>query len=136
MTETGKIKEIRGATVTIARESDIACIGCMDKDCKAKSFSYSAENTPDLPLRPGQLVETKTIASTFKQSLAALLPPPLGFIAGYAATALVFPGSGEPPRAAGGVLLFFAFAVVFYLIRRRYPPRIAREVVRVIASEQ
>jgi sigma-E factor negative regulatory protein RseC len=132
MTETGQVKEIRGATVTIARESDVACMACADRDCKARSFSYSAENTPGLPLKPGQLVETQTVASTFRQSLAALLPPPLGFIAGYAATALAFPGSGEPPRAAGGALLFFAFAAVFYLIRRRYPPKIARQVVRVV----
>jgi sigma-E factor negative regulatory protein RseC len=132
MTETGKIRKIRGATVYIARESDAACMACADQACKAKSFSYDAENTPGLPLKPGQLVETKTVNSTLRQSLAALLPPPLGFVAGYAATALAFPGSGDPPRAAGGVLLFFAFAAVFYLFRRRYPPRIVRQVVRVV----
>jgi sigma-E factor negative regulatory protein RseC len=134
MTETGKIREIRGSTVYIARESDAACFGCMDRECKARSFSYSAENTPGLPLKPGQLVETKTAGSSLRQSLAALIPPPLGFVAGYLATGLVFPGSGEPPRAAGGALLFFAAAAVFYLFRRRYPPRIVREVVRVIAG--
>jgi sigma-E factor negative regulatory protein RseC len=134
VTETGKVKEIRGVTVTIARESDAACFGCMDKECKARSFSYSAENTSGLSLRPGQLVETKTAGSTLRQSLAALLPPPLGFVAGYLATGLAFPGSGEPPRAAGGVLVFFAAAAVFYFIRRRYPPWIVREVVRVIAG--
>jgi sigma-E factor negative regulatory protein RseC len=132
MTETGKIKEIRGATVYIARENDAACMACADRECKARSFSYSAENTPGLPLRPGQLVETKTAGSTLKQSLAALIPPPLGFIAGYLATGLAFPGSGEPPRAAGGVLLFFAAAAVFYLFRRRRPPQIFRQIVRVV----
>jgi sigma-E factor negative regulatory protein RseC len=132
MTETGKIREIRGSTVYIARESDAACMACADRECKARSFSYSAENTPGLPLKPGQLVETKTAGSTLRQSLAALLPPPLGFVAGYLATALAFPGSGEPPRAAGGALLFFFAAAVFYRIRRRYPPRIVREVVRVV----
>ncbi|MDR1248960.1 MAG: SoxR reducing system RseC family protein [Treponema sp.] len=132
MTETGTIREIQGSTVTIARESDVACSGCADRECKAKSFSYSAENTPGLLLRPGQLVETKTAASSFRQSLAALLPPPLGFIAGYAATGLAFPACGEPPRAAAGALLFFAAAAVFYLIRRRYPPKIVRQVVRVV----
>jgi sigma-E factor negative regulatory protein RseC len=54
MTETGRIQEIRGKTLTIARETDAACFGCMDKECKAKSFSYSAENTAGLPLQPGQ----------------------------------------------------------------------------------
>jgi sigma-E factor negative regulatory protein RseC len=132
MTETGKSREIRGSTVYIARENDVACIVCLDKECKARSFSYDAENTPGLSLRPGQLVETRTVASTLRQSLAALLPPPLGFIAGYAATGLAFPGSGEPPRAAGGALLFFAAAAVFYLFRRRYPPRIVRQIVRVV----
>jgi sigma-E factor negative regulatory protein RseC len=132
MTETGKIKEIRGTTLTIDRENDAACFGCLDKECKARAFSYNAENTAGLSLRPGQLVETETAASPVKQGLGALLPPALGFIAGYAATGLAFPAAGEPPRAAAGALLFFAVAGALYLIRRRHPPRIIRRVVRVV----
>jgi sigma-E factor negative regulatory protein RseC len=132
MTETGKIKEIEGTTLTIDREDDTACFGCLDKECKARAFSYNAENTSGLLLRPGQLVETETAASPLKQGLAALLPPPLGFIAGYVATGLAFPASGEPLRAATGALALFAAAGTLYLIRRRRPPKIIRRVVRVV----
>jgi sigma-E factor negative regulatory protein RseC len=132
MTETGKIKHIQGTAVTIARENDIACAGCLDKECKAKAFSYSAENSAGLPLRPGQMVETETVASPFKQGLAALLPPLAGFIVGYAATGAVFPQAGEPSRAAGGALLLFAAAAAIYVIRRHKPPQIIRHVVRVV----
>jgi sigma-E factor negative regulatory protein RseC len=132
MTETGKIREIRGTTLTIARESDAACMACADKACKARSYSYNAENTAGLSLRPGQLVETETAASPLKQGLGALLPPALGFIAGYAATGAAFPAAGEPQRAAAGALLLFAVAGALYLIRRRRPPGIARRVVRVV----
>jgi sigma-E factor negative regulatory protein RseC len=131
MTETGKIKEIRGTTLTIARENDAACFGCLDKECKARSFSYNAENTTGLPLRPGQLVETETAASPLKQGLTALLPPTLGFVAGYAMAGSAFPAAGEPARAAAGVLLLFAAAAALYLVRRRRPPKIVRRVVRV-----
>jgi sigma-E factor negative regulatory protein RseC len=133
MTETGTIREIRGTTLTIVRESDTACMACADKACKARAFSYDAENTAGLPLRPGQLVETETSASPLKQGLGALLPPLLGFIAGYAATGLAFPASGEPQRAAAGTLALFAVAGALYLIRRRFPPRIVRRVVRALS---
>jgi sigma-E factor negative regulatory protein RseC len=132
MTETGKIREIQGTTLTIDRENDAACFGCPDGDCKARAFSYSAENTAGLLLRPGQLVETETAASPLKQGLAALLPPPLGFIAGYVAAGFAFPASGEPLRAATGALALFAVAGTLYLIRRRRPPKIIRRVVRVV----
>jgi sigma-E factor negative regulatory protein RseC len=132
MTETGKIKEIRGSSLLIDRESDINCFGCMDKECKARAFSYSAENTAGLPLKPGQVVETETTASPLKQGLGALLPPMLGFVAGYAATGLAIPAAGEPLRAAVGALLLFAVAGALYAVRRRHPPRIIRRVVRVV----
>jgi sigma-E factor negative regulatory protein RseC len=132
MTETGKITEIRGTALTLARESDIDCFGCLDRECKARSFSFTAENTGGLSLRPGQLVETETAASPLKQGLAALLPPALGFVAGYGAAGLAFPAAGEPLRAAAGVLLLFAAAGALFLIRRRRPPKIFRRVVRVV----
>jgi sigma-E factor negative regulatory protein RseC len=132
MTETGKIREIQGTAITIARENDIACFGCTDRECKARAFSYNAENPDGLPLRPGQVVETETVASPLKQGLAALLPPIAGFVAGYTAIGAAFPASGEPPRAAGGVLLLFAVAAALYLIRRLRPPKIVRRVVRVV----
>jgi sigma-E factor negative regulatory protein RseC len=134
MTETGTIKEIRGSALTIARENDEACFGCLDQECKARSFSYHAENTAGLALRPGQLVETETTASPLTQGLAALLPPALGFVAGYGGTGLAFPAAGEPARAAAGVLLLFAAAAALYLLRRRRPPKILRRVVRVVEA--
>jgi hypothetical protein len=132
MTETGKITAIQGTTLTLARENDAACFGCPDSECKARAFSYRAENTAGLPLRPGQLVETETSASPLKQGLGALLPPALGFIAGYGVAGLAVPAAGEPLRAAAGALALFAVAGALYLIRRRHPPEIVRRVVRVV----
>jgi positive regulator of sigma E activity len=131
MTETGRIREIRGNTIIIARESGIACFGCMKADCTAKGLSYGAENPAGLPLQQGQLVETEAAASALKQGLAVLLPPPLGFIAGYALTGVLFPAAGDPARAAVGVLALFAAAFAIYFIRRRFPPKTIRRVVAV-----
>ena len=132
MTETGRIREIHGNTITIARETDAACCGCADKECKATAFSYTADNTAGLPLQPGQLVETETAASPLKQGLTVLLPPILGFTAGYVLTGVIFPASAEPPRAAAGVLFLFVTALALYLFRSRHPPKIVRRVLRVV----
>jgi sigma-E factor negative regulatory protein RseC len=133
MIERGRIREIRGNTLTITRENSAACFGCMDRKCKAKELSYDAENSAGLTLRPGQLVETETAASAFRQGMAVLLPPPLGFIAGYGITGLAFPSVSEPSRTAGGVLLLFAAAFAVYFIRRRFPPKTIRRVTRIVS---
>jgi sigma-E factor negative regulatory protein RseC len=134
MIETGRVKEIQGSSLLIDRESDINCFGCLDKECKARAYSYSAENAAGLDLRPGLLVETETAASPIRQGLGALLPPLLGFVAGYVVTGLAIPAAGEPLRAAAGALLLFAVAGALYLFRRRHPPRIIRRVVRVVGE--
>ncbi|GHV76154.1 hypothetical protein AGMMS49942_09750 [Spirochaetia bacterium] len=132
MTETGRIREIRGNTLTITRENSIACFGCMNAECKVKELSYNAENSAGLDLQPGQLVETEAVASAIKQGLAVLLPPILGFIAGYVLTGVLFPSARDPSRAAAGVLLLFAAAFALYFIRRRFPPKTIRRVIRVV----
>jgi sigma-E factor negative regulatory protein RseC len=102
----------------------------MNRECKAKTLSYHAENIAGLALQPGQLVETEAAASALKQGLAVLLPPSLGFIAGYVLTGIIFPTTGDPARAAAGVLLLFATAFAIYFIRRRFPPKTICRVIR------
>jgi hypothetical protein len=79
------------------------------------------------------LVETETAAPALKEGLAALLPLPLGFITGYVITGLAFPSVSEPSQAAGGVLLLFAAAFAVYFIRRRFPPKTVRRVIRIVS---
>jgi hypothetical protein len=55
------------------------------------------------------------------QGAAALLPPALGFAAGFALTGLLFPLSGEGLRAAAGAALMFLCAAGVYLFRRPPP---------------
>jgi hypothetical protein len=57
----------------------------------------------------------------FFQAAAALLPPALGFAAGFGLTGLFFPLSGEGARAAGGTVFMFLSALGVYLFRR-FPP--------------
>ncbi|GHV73928.1 hypothetical protein AGMMS49940_12300 [Spirochaetia bacterium] len=134
MTEMGRIREIRGDAITIARENSIACFGCMSQECKVKELSYNAENLDGLDLKPGQLVETEAVASAIKQGLAVLLPPILGFIAGYVLSGVLFPTAGDPACAAAGVLLLFVVAFALYFIRRRFPPKTIRRVIRVVEA--
>jgi sigma-E factor negative regulatory protein RseC len=132
MIERGRIREVRGNTLTIAREDNAACFGCMDRKCKTRGL-YDAENPAGLALSPGQLVETETAASALKQGLVVLLPPLLGFVAGYIITGFVFPSVLEPPRTAAGVLFLFTTAFAIYFIRRRFPPKTIRRVIRIVS---
>jgi hypothetical protein len=53
----------------------------------------------------------------FSQGAAALLPPALGFTAGFALTGLFFPLSGGEFRAAMGAALMFLSALIVYFFR-------------------
>jgi hypothetical protein len=66
----------------------------------------------------GQRVPRRLIVS---QGSAALLPPALGFAAGFALAGLLFPLSGGDLRAAAGAALMFLCAFGVYLFRRPAP---------------
>jgi sigma-E factor negative regulatory protein RseC len=57
----------------------------------------------------------------FRQGAAALLPPVLGFAAGFTLTGLFFPLAGEGQRIAAGAALMFLLALGIYLFRRPSP---------------
>jgi hypothetical protein len=79
-----------------------ACFGCpAGETCRAKP-------APEAGVRTGGLL---------RQALAALLPLPAGFAAGFFLVPVFFPAAGEPARAAGGVLSLFATAAGYYLFR-------------------
>jgi sigma-E factor negative regulatory protein RseC len=132
MTETGKIREINGKTVEIKPDSLTACFGCMKEECKACG-SISAENPLSLSLKAGQTVEVSApAASIFRQALAALVPPALGFIAGFLLTRLFLPSAGEGACAAAGVIFLFAAAFIVYAVRKRKPLSKVYTVTRII----
>jgi sigma-E factor negative regulatory protein RseC len=90
-------------------------------------------NRDGLDLVHGQRVETGSAPrSLFAQGAAALIPPLLGFIAGFFLSGKIFPLSGEGLRAACGVLLLFAAAFGFYFFRRRFPPKDLPRILRVL----
>jgi positive regulator of sigma E activity len=134
MTETGKIREINGKTVVIKPDSLSACFGCMKEECRACG-SITAENPLSFSLRAGQTVEVSAPAvSVFRQALAALVPPALGFAGGFFLTRLFLPEAGEGAAAGMGVLFLFASACVVYTIKKRTPPNKAYIVTSILAD--
>ena len=132
MTETGVVREIKGNTLTITPDSNAACFGCMNQECKTSGF-ITAENPNALPLRIGQIVELKAPgASILRQALTALLPPALGFATGYTLTGLLFPQAGEGASAGLGVVFLFAAAFVVYTVRKAKPMEGVFTVTKVI----
>jgi len=132
MTETGKVREINGKTIVIKPDSLAACFGCMKEECKACG-SISAENPLSLSLKAGQTVEVSAPASSvFCQALAALVPPALGFAAGFFLTRLFIPEAGEGACAAAGVVFLFAAAFIVYAARKRNPLGKVYTVTRII----
>jgi len=132
MTETGKIREINGKTVIIKPDLSGACFGCMKEECRACS-GITAENPLSLSLKAGQTVEVSApAASVFRQALAALIPPALGFAAGFLFTRFFLPGASEGAAAGMGVIFLFAAAFIVYTVRKRKPLTKAYTVTKIL----
>jgi hypothetical protein len=115
VTEHGRLPEAACGKAAVVKDRELrgeACFGCLKSD-----KCWAAMNA-DPSLKPGQAVETAG-GRLLGQALAALLPLPLGFAAGFFLVPVFFPAAGDPAKAAGGVLLMFAAAAGYYLFRRR-----------------
>jgi sigma-E factor negative regulatory protein RseC len=124
MKETVQVCKVSGNTVTFIKKDTRACFGCMNRECKKGRSSFTLENSSGQVLRPGDSVEIILPQRTLAlQSLSALLPPVLGFIAGYVLSAYMFPALSEAARAAVGAAAMFAAALGFYAFRRRCPAK-------------
>ncbi|MDR2020113.1 MAG: SoxR reducing system RseC family protein [Treponema sp.] len=128
----GRIHAVSGREVLIAPREYAACFGC-GKNCHEGRGLISAENRDNLPLLPGQLVETENspVGLVF-QGLSALLPLLAGFLAVFFLTGGLFPAAGEEARAAGGLFGLFAGGGLTLLIRRRYPARAKNRITRIV----
>ena len=136
MTETGRVRGISGTSVTIQQDTSALCFGCMSQECKAKEGLVTVENSAGLTLTAGQRVETEIPAgSLFTQFLTVLFPPLIAFAVVYLITGLIFPGLGEPTRAACGVLALFGAGFVLYRLRRNSSGRLPR-IIRVVEGRE
>jgi len=136
MTETGKISEINGKTVSIKLDTGRPnlgniCFGCIKVECGACG-GINAENPLSLSLKTGQTVEVSASgASIFRQAITALVPPALGFTAGFFLTRLFLPKASEGASAAAGVIFLFAVAFIVYMVRKRKPLDKAYTVTKI-----
>jgi hypothetical protein len=127
---TGRIYSIDGNLVSIIPEN-IECSGCADSGCTKRSGIFTVENRENLPIAPGQIVETApSPGRTVLQGFFALFPPAAGFAAGFFLTG--FLTTAEGAKAAGGILLMAAGGLACYFIRRLFPPREA-VIKRIVA---
>jgi positive regulator of sigma E activity len=128
---TGRVYSIDGNLVSVIPEN-IRCSLCADSGCKKRSGLFTVENRKNLPLIPGQMVETApSPGRTILQGFFALLPPAAGFAAGYVLSG--FLTAAEGAKAAGGILLMAAGGFACYAVRRLFPPRERPHIKRVIA---
>ena len=118
VTETGKVREIRGNTVAVTPDKSAACFGCMHLECKSSGGLITAENPGALPLETGQRVEVEAPGlSLLLQAIIAFLPPILAFITGFFLARQLFPEAGEGAAAFAGIILLFTAAFVVYRVR-------------------
>jgi positive regulator of sigma E activity len=135
MTETGKVREINGKTVIIQPELGNICFGCVKEECRLNAGSIIAENPLSLSLKAGQTVEVSASGtSIFRQAMAALIPPALGFTAGFFLTRLFLPKASEGACAAAGVIFLFAAAFIVYTIRKKKPQDKAYIVTSILSN--
>jgi len=136
MTKTGKVREINGKTVSIKLDTgkpDLGgiCFGCIKEECGP--CGIIAENPLSLSLKTGQTVEVSAPGtSIFRQAMAALIPPALGFTAGFFLTRLFLPKASEAACAFAGVIFLFAAAFIVYAVSKRKPLDKAFTVTRII----
>jgi len=129
----GLVAEIRGNLIIIKTDVSAACFGCMNSECKKNGPSVCAENPKSLPLALGQMVEAEAGGRDLAlEAFFALLPPILGFIAGFFLIRLSFPAAGEGEAAGAGVVMLFASAFAFYRARKKSPARGRFMVTRII----
>jgi hypothetical protein len=133
MIERGRVRSVSGNSITIQQELGAACFGCMNAECKKGKGLITAENSANLEIAPGQLVETSVSRSSLAlQILTALCPPLAGYAGTFILTGLAFPALGEPVRAALGAAALAAVGFVCFKLCRRFQTRTAIKVVRVV----
>jgi sigma-E factor negative regulatory protein RseC len=129
---TGKVLSISGKMAVIEPDKPAGCFGCVNQECGGFT-PITVENRDNLDLVPGQLVETGSKCRTLlRQGAAALIPPLLGFTAGFFLAGILFPQSGDGLRAACGALLLFAAALGVYFFRRQFPPKNIPRILRIL----
>ncbi|MDR2370624.1 MAG: SoxR reducing system RseC family protein [Treponema sp.] len=127
---TGRVHSVDGNLVSIIPEN-IRCPGCAHSGCKKRPVFFTVENRENLPLVPGQMVETASgPGRAVLQGFFALLPPAAGFAAGYVLSG--FLTAAEGAKAAGGVLLMAAGGLACCFIRRLFPPGERAVIKRII----
>ncbi len=137
MKELGRILEISEKRITIRGGELGGCFGCMSQECKVNGKVFIAENSLELPLTVGQIVEIDNPgAAAAAQGFAVLAPPALAFAAGYLGTGLLRPESGDELRAAVGVLGLLLGFLGVYWFRKLFAPGAAPRVMRVLEDEE
>ena len=138
MSKTGLITNIEGNRIIVQQDCFIRegkpgedpCFGCLKTECKTGRRIIIAENPKGLSLGKFESVEIETNpAISILQALTALGMPVLAFVTGFFLIPIIFPGSPDSARAAGGTLLMFAIAIGYYQFRRRFPVKNPFQVV-------
>jgi sigma-E factor negative regulatory protein RseC len=133
MKEIGRILKINGTKVTIKGGELAACFGCMNEECKSNGKQFTAQNSLNLPIEEGQLVEIENKTSTaMLQGITVFLPPVLLFILGYVLTGRLVPASSDDVRVGIGVASLFLGFFITYWVRKWLPARGAPYITRVI----
>ena len=133
LTESGRIREIRGNLAIVVPNKSAACFGCLNQECRSGGGQISAENSLNLPLSAGQVVEVSAPgAAVASQALAVVLPPIIGFAAGFSLVRLAFPVAGEAVAAFAGLALFFGAAIIINKIRKGKPAGFLYSITRIL----
>jgi hypothetical protein len=89
------------------KPKDDMCFSCLKMECKNRGMFA------------GNKAEINTVFSR-AEIFIGLGIPVLAFILGFFLIFVLFPDSGEPARAAGGVVFMFSAAIAFYIYRAKH----------------
>jgi len=113
-----------------------SCVGCSNDACKSAGSILSAENTLNLQLAVGQLVEIDNpLGMTVQEGLIVLALPALAAVAGYALTAYLAPSSAEELRAALAVVGLAAGFLGVFLARKLFPTKAIPHISGIVEDQ-
>jgi hypothetical protein len=128
---TFRVLAVSGDTVTLCREENAGCFGCMKRECNETKRHITAKNPLGIPVAVGQVAEVETpLSGVIAQGLQAVLPLIGGFAGAFMLAGLLLPRSGDPFRAAVGALGLFAAGLLTYWVRTRFPAAITSRITR------
>lgn len=122
MIETGKIKEINGAFITVACDDKGACKSCGNTFCSRPNHEFTAINSKQFDLKPGDIVDVYLPpGKIIKAGFILLILPLILFIVFYLIAKAILGKASDNLSAlfgTAGIIVGLLFCFFYNLMKK------------------